>query len=197
MPIVQAGDPILRRRAEEVPRAALGSAELDEVIDALHGSLEEVPGVGLAAPQIGISWRVVLVQDPVEYHGGIDEEVRERMERRPVEPYVLVNPRLEPIGSEGRIFFEGCLSVEGYRALVPRYRRVRVLWTDPSGVEQTQEVSGWHARILQHETDHLDGVLYVDRMLARSLVNAKTYPAWASLPTEEVLHAFGIAPPVE
>lgn len=191
--IVQTGDPILRRVAEPVPEAMIGSRELSELIEGLFAALDAVPGVGVAAPQIGVSRRVILIRDPAEVQDQLTPELLARTERTPVEPYVLVNPALDSLGEEATVFFEGCLSVAGYRALVPRHRRVRVRYLDPAGALHDEVRQGWHARILQHEVDHLDGVLYVDRMISRSLVSADSYARWAAAPPEEVLRAFGIA----
>lgn len=193
MPIVQAGDPVLRAPARPVPAGAIGSVEVAEVIEALFAALEEVPGVGVAAPQIGVSRRIVLIQDPAEFHEGADRELLARHERSVIDPYVLINPELEPIGPSTRTFFEGCLSVDGYRALVERAHTVRVRWTDPRGERHEAVRQGWHARILQHEVDHIDGVLYVDRMLTRSLVSTDHYDHWGDHTTEAVRQAFGIS----
>lgn len=190
--IVQVGDPGLRRAADPVPPSLIGSEEMTRLIESLFAALDEVPGVGVAAPQIGVPLRVVLIQDPPSFQAGTSPEVLARMERAPVEPYVLINPVLEPLEVGRATFFEGCLSVAGYRALVERHRGVRVRYLDPAGVAHEEDHRGWHARILQHEVDHLDGILYVDRMLSRSLVSADNYPEWAERPVEEVKLAFGI-----
>ncbi len=127
-------------------------------------TLEVVPGVGLAAPQIGDSRRVVVVKDPPEFVGRLSPSQQAERERVPIEPYVLINPELTVIGSETRAFYEGCLSVEGYVAAVERFREVEVRFVDVTGQVKRERVRGWHARILQHEVDHLNGTLYVDRM---------------------------------
>ena len=191
-PIVQVGDVVLRRPSYWVDPKAIGSPELARLIDDLRAGLAAVPGVGLAAPQIGVPLRVVLVQDPPEYHARITDARRDELEREVIEPYVLINPEIEAVGSERRIFFEGCLSVEGYCALVDRSRSVRCRWLDPDG--ETREVvrTGWHARILQHEVDHLNGVLYVDRMYSRSFMTAASNAEWVGRPIAEIREAFGI-----
>ncbi len=161
-----------------------------EVIDALRAGLVEAPGVGLAAPQIGVPWRVVLVQDPPEFHTRVSEARLVELERTPVEPYVLINPEIERVGDERRTFFEGCLSVDGYCALVERSHTVRVRWLDPEGGHHDEVASGWHARILQHEVDHLNGILYIDRMYTRSFMTTDNYVDWAHQPLAAIRAAF-------
>jgi peptide deformylase len=189
--IVEAGDLVLRRRAEPVAEGAIGSTEISELIDAMATALSDAGGVGLAAPQIGVPLRVVLVQDPPEFHTDIPSEVLVERERTEIPPYVLINPELELVGEETRTFFEGCLSIDGYCGLVPRARSVRVRWLDPSGTRHDAVRTGWHARILQHEIDHLEGVLYVDRVLTRTFMTTRQYRAWAQQPPDAVRHAFG------
>lgn len=189
--VIQAGDPILRGVARAVDAADLAS--IVELIEALRAGLEQTPGVGLAAPQIGVARRVVLVQDPASFQARVSEARLAELERTPVEPYVLINPEIEAIGTQRRTFFEGCLSVDGYCALVERSRSVRVRWLDPSGACHSETVHGWHARILQHEVDHLNGILYIDRMFTRSFMSMERYGDWAHQPLEVVRAAFGVA----
>jgi peptide deformylase len=189
--VIQAGDPVLRQVAAELPLSQVRTAETADLIEALRVNLAEKPGVGIAAPQIGVSLRVVVVQDPAAFQAGIDPERLAEFERVPVPQYVLINPELELVGEETRTFFEGCLSVDGYRALVRRHHRVRARYLDPDGNAHQDDVTGWHARILQHEVDHLNGTLYVDRMLSRTLVDSDHYEYWAHQPSEAVCRAFG------
>ncbi len=141
-------------------------------------TLGDVPGVGLAAPQIGESRRVIVVQDLPEFVQRLSASQQADRERVPIQPYVLLNPVLTPLGSEIRTFFEGCLSIEGYVAAVARFHEVEVRFTDVAGQKQRQRVRGWHARILQHEVDHLDGTLYVDRMNPRTLCAESLYSTY-------------------
>jgi peptide deformylase len=190
--IVQAGDPVLRRSAARVHDDALGSPELTDLIETMVWVLSQVPGVGLAAPQLGVPLRVVVVQDPPEFHAAVPAARFGELEREIIAPYVLINPEIAVVGDETRTFFEGCLSVDGYRALVERARTVGIRWTDPDGNRHEAEHSGWHARILQHEIDHLDGILYVDRMLSRSFMTIAQCGEWVDERIEAVLEAFGI-----
>jgi len=189
--VIQAGDPVLRRVADALSLERINTAETAELIEDLRVNLAEKPGVGLAAPQIGVSLRVVIVQDPAAFQAGVTPERLAQLERAPVEQYVLINPELEALGDETRSFFEGCLSVDGYRALVRRSHRVRVRYLDPAGNRHDEVVSGWHARILQHEVDHLNGTLYVDRMLSRTFMNDEHYERWAYEPADLIGRVFG------
>lgn len=194
--VVQVGNPVLRRPAAEVPVDAVTSASTAELVDRMWQTLDAVPGVGLAAPQIGEPWRVVVLHDLPEFVERYTEAQLVERERRAIEPYVLVNPVLHAVGYETRTHFEGCLSVEGYTAAVERFHEVDVEYVDLVGVQHHQRVNGWHARILQHEVDHLDGVLYVDRMNTRTLCATDAYSHLAGLPTPEAVDVItGISDP--
>ncbi len=192
MAIVQAGSPVLRHASHPVDPGTIGSPELEELIAALRAGLVETPGVGLAAPQLGVPLRVVLIQDPAEYLATVPEETLTDLERTAIEPYVLINPEIEPVGDDRRTFFEGCLSVDGYCALVERARTVRARWLDPAGRHHEAVRTGWHARILEHEVDHLNGILYVDRMFTRSFMTTANYAEWFHQPLDAVRAAFGL-----
>ncbi|MGQ0616694.1 MAG: peptide deformylase [Acidimicrobiia bacterium] len=192
MAIVQAGDPVLRRPAEPLSARAIRSSRTRKLLEAMQATLREIPGVGLAAPQIGVGLRVVIVQDLPEYMEGTSRARLAELEREVIKPYVLINPVIEPVGEERRTFFEGCLSVEGYRGLVERAHSVRARYTDIHGDDHDDMCRGWHARILQHEVDHLDGTLYVDRMATRSFMTDDHYDDWLDEPVDAVRAAFGI-----
>lgn len=196
--IVQAGAPVLRTRAVEVARARIGTPEIQRLIATMIDTMRRAPGVGLAAPQIGVSLRILVLEDTAERMARLTPaEIRER-EREVVPARVFINPTLKPIGSEKRTFFEGCLSVEGYTALVERHAEVEVTGLDEKGRPQTMRVRGWPARILQHEMDHLDGTLYVDRMVSRSFSTAeKARERFAGKPIAEILAAFGLEAPAK
>lgn len=193
-PIVRTGDPVLRRRAAEVPAARLGSPELAALATEMIAIMRAAPGVGLAAPQIGRSERIFVLEDRPEAIGRLSETERAERARVAFAPRVFVNPVVTPVGTETATFFEGCLSVPGYVGLVTRALEVEVTGKDEHGAPQTWRVRGWPARILQHELDHLDGTLYVDRMLPRTLLHADEARArYAGKPIADVLSA--IAPP--
>ena len=192
LPIVQLGSPVLRARARDLTPDEIASPEIARLVEVMRTTMHEAPGVGLAAPQIGVSLRLAVIEDPPEFIEAAGAEGNPS-ERSALPFTVLVNPSYEPVGSSTREFFEGCLSMDGYRALVPRHHRVRARWTDLAGKHHNREFSGWPARIVQHEIDHLDGIVYVDRMEPRSLVTTEAYAAiWCERPVAEVRRTFNI-----
>jgi peptide deformylase len=165
--IVQVGDPVLRRIAQPVRPDEL--AGLAGLIDDMRDTMRAAPGVGLAAPQIGRSIRLAVIEDAPERQAALTAAQRAERERDVVPFHVIVNPRLEVVGDEIVHAYEGCLSFRGFVMVVPRARRVRVEALDEHGVPRVIEATGWYARILQHEIDHLDGVVCCDRMDPRTL----------------------------
>ncbi|MFP2957311.1 peptide deformylase [Myxococcus sp. 1LA] len=173
--IVQAGDPVLRRKARDLTPEEIASPETARLIEQMRDTMRDAPGVGLAAPQVGIGLRLVVVEDRAEYQAGLSEKELAARERTPVPFHVLINPRLVVEDSSPAEFHEGCLSVSGFAALVARASAVRVEALDEHGKPVTLHARGWYARILQHELDHLDGTLYVDRMETRSFTTAENH----------------------
>ncbi|OGI47629.1 MAG: peptide deformylase, partial [Candidatus Muproteobacteria bacterium RBG_16_65_34] len=151
--VLKMGDPLLYRRAEPVP--GFNTPELDALIADMFDTMAALNGAGLAAPQIGVSQRVVVfeVQSNPRYP-----------EAEPVPRTILINPVLEPIGSEMEDGWEGCLSVPGLRGLVGRHKRLRYAGFDQHGHPIDRTVADFHARVVQHEVDHLDGILYPMRL---------------------------------
>ena len=183
-PIVQCGDPVLRARALEVPADRIRTAEFLRLLNVMIATMREAPGVGLAAPQIGIPWRVIVLEDRDELLEGLSPEEKAAKGRTSFDTRIFINPELKLLGTQTELFFEGCLSVEGYTALVERQHEVEVSGLDERAMPQTWRVTGWPARILQHEVDHLDGTLYLDRMKSRSfcaLAQAKTFYSGTSI----------------
>jgi peptide deformylase len=138
-----------------------------DLIALMRETMRDAPGVGLAAPQIGLPLQLAVIEDREELFKGIDPAALAQRERRPVPFQVIINPAITVDGPDVE-FFEGCLSLAGFSAVVPRAQRARVECLDHNGEPVVIEASGWHARILQHEIDHLQGTLYVDRMLTRT-----------------------------
>lgn len=138
-------------------------------------TLRLAPGVGLAAPQIGLGIQLAIIEDREQYQSSWSTEQLQARGRVPIPFHVLINPELEIVNGSKIEFFEGCLSVAGYTAEVPRHSRVRVRYLDEHGAKQTIEAEGWYSRILQHELDHLKGTLYVDRMKSRTFMSIKNY----------------------
>lgn len=189
--IVAAGDPVLRRAT--VPYdGQLEPALLARFVEALRVTMRAAPGVGLAAPQVGVELRIAVIEDPAP----VPEEVRLTRGRVPQPFRVLVNPAYEPVGDSRAAFFEGCLSVPGWQAVVARPAEVRLTGQDEHGQALDEVFEGWPARIVQHETDHLDGVLYLDRAEPRSLSsNLAMAERWAQPTPEEAAQALGFELP--
>ena len=152
-PVLRMGDPSLLRTAEPVER--FGTQELATLLADMRDTMEHLNGAGLAAPQIGVGLRVVIF--------GVRGNPR-YPEVEPVPDTVLINPVIEPLSDEVEEGWEGCLSVPGMRGLVPRYARLRYSGRDERGAPIMREAAGFHARVVQHECDHLDGILYPMRI---------------------------------
>ncbi|XP_073147273.1 peptide deformylase 1A, chloroplastic [Henckelia pumila] len=166
--IVKAGDPVLHEPAQEVRADEIKSDRIQKIVDDMVMVMRKTPGVGLAAPQIGIPLRIIVLEDTKEYIGYAPKEETKKQDRKPFELLVVINPKLEKKSSKTALFFEGCLSVDGFRAVVNRHLEVEVVGYDRDGQQIKVNASGWQARIFQHECDHLDGTLYVDRMEPRT-----------------------------
>lgn len=173
LPVLQAGDPRLRLVAQRWDRQ-IGLQPLRELVQAMRQTMEAAPGVGLAAPQVGVGLALVVLADPAP----VDPHVADVRDRRRVPFRVLLNPDCTPVGRETVSFYEGCLSVRGYRAVTPRYRRVRLTGVGLDGRPVDEVLSGWAARIVQHEVDHLRGTLYVDHAEARSVTSEANHLLW-------------------
>ncbi|MCU1541970.1 MAG: peptide deformylase [Arthrobacter sp.] len=173
--IVQAGHPVLRQVAAPFD-GQLNAAELAQLIDLMRRVMHEAPGVGLAAAQLGIPLQLAVLEDQFE----VDPDVALTRGREPLPFFAMLNPSYRPLGSSTVAFYEGCLSLNGLQAVVSRPESVRLDFTGPDGSRQERDFSGWQARIVQHETDHLHGILYLDRAELRSITNNAEYSArWA------------------
>ncbi|MGH9680596.1 MAG: peptide deformylase [Candidatus Acidiferrales bacterium] len=188
--IVQAGHPVLRQHARPLSHTEITGKEIQNLIESMRACMRDAPGVGLAAPQVGLSLQLAVIEDREEYHKDASAaQLRER-ERRPVPFHVIINPALTETPGETVEFFEGCLSLTGFSALVPRARRVRVECLDERGKHKVIEAAGWYARILQHEIDHLRGGLYIDRMSSRTFTSAENWTEyWKGKPVDETRKA--------
>jgi len=156
-PVLRIGDPRLRKLAR--PVESFGTAELLTLVNDLRDTMKACDGVGLVAPQIGIPLRVVIFE--VTFNARYPEAP-------PIPETVLINPLITPLSSERKSGWEGCLSVPGMRGLVPRWYRIRYQGYNLEGTPIDRSVDGFHARLLQHECDHLDGVLYPDQIEDRT-----------------------------
>jgi len=152
-PVLRMGDPRLLQKA--LPVKEFGTPELAELLADMRDTMAHLNGAGLAAPQIGVSLQVVIfgVTSNPRYPG-----------IEPVPETVLINPKLTPLSEEEEEGWEGCLSVPGMRGVVPRWKRLRYQGFDEHGRPFEREVADFHARVVQHEVDHLDGVLYPMRI---------------------------------
>ncbi|KHL00340.1 peptide deformylase [Sinomonas humi] len=178
--IVQAGHPVLRTQALPFD-GQLDDALLNALIEVMRRTMHAAPGVGLAAPQIGLPLRLAVIEDM----WATDEDLVRARDRAPLPFFAVLNPRYAALDDEHVAFYEGCLSVRGYTAVVRRPARIEARWTAPTGAARRAEFSGWQARILQHETDHLAGTLYLDKAEPRSLCTNEEYAGrWAD-PTPE------------
>lgn len=191
--IVQAGEPVLRQTARALTPEEIAHPAIQELIIHMRDTMRDAPGVGLAAPQIGLALQIAVVEDRPDYLTGINPELLAQRERQPVPFMVLINPKIVEYSAETVEFFEGCLSVAGFSALVKRSRRVAVEYLDEHAQPHRLEASGWFARILQHEIDHLQGFLYIDRMATRSFTNLDNMGRhWKDLPVDGVRAALGL-----
>jgi peptide deformylase len=191
-PIVQVGHPALRQQAAPFT-GQIDDAQLGRLIDLMRRVMHKAPGVGLAAPQLGIPLQVAVLEDRFD----VDPDVAATRGREPLPFFAMLNPSYEPLGTEKRVFYEGCLSLNGLQAAVLRPESVRLDYTAVDGTEQHRNFTGWQARIVQHETDHLHGILYLDRAELRSLSNNAEYSArWAQPDVSHAGQELGFLPGV-
>jgi peptide deformylase len=150
--VIRLGHPVLRQVADPVPQDLFGSGWLHDLSMSMIRTMSDQQGVGLAAPQIAEALRLFVYWVPED---DLHAEIA---------PTVLVNPEVRPIGGDIEQGWEGCLSIPGLRGMVPRHRRIKVKACTFEGDPVSLTADGFHARVIQHETDHLDGVVFLDRM---------------------------------
>ncbi len=150
LPIIRLGDPVLRAVAEPVHSSRFGSRELKRLVDDMIATMRAASGVGLAAPQVGRSIRLFVFES--------------NNAEPPIPTTVAINPEVELLGDEPEEGWEGCLSIPELRGLVPRAPALRLSALDVHGQPFERQAAGFEARIIQHELDHLDGIVYLDRM---------------------------------
>ncbi len=160
--ICRMGHPILRQKTREVSKTFLKSDEFDQLLRDLHDSMKFYGGIGIAAPQVGVDLRLALIE--VTSHNRYDEEVHLPLT-------VFINPSLQFLTEETQGFWEGCLSVPGLRGFVERPSCVKVSYMDLDGEQREIIAKGFLATVLQHELDHLDGILYIDRIKDTKLLS--------------------------
>lgn len=169
--IVQAGDPVLRQAARPLTREEIMSEEIQRLIRDMKETMHDAPGVGLAAPQVGLSLQLAVIEDGEDLLKAVPPQELAEKQRRPVPFHVIINPQITTIEEKEAAFYEGCLSLSGFSAVVPRARAIRAEYLDERGKQHSVDASGWYARILQHEIDHLRGTLYIDRMRSRTFTS--------------------------
>ena len=153
--IARMGHPVLLERCR--PVADPGAPEIRRLVQDMFETMEDAPGAGLAAPQVHVPLRLFVFRVLPSRSSGVPDDTV-------VGNTVLINPVVEPLGEEKHLRWEGCLSIPGLRAAVPRFMRVRYSGLDCDGRTVSAEVAGFHAGVVQHENDHLDGILYPTRM---------------------------------
>lgn len=185
--IVQAGDPVLRKVARIMSVDEIRSRATQDLIELMCETMRAAPGVGLAAPQIGESLQLAVIEDRADYINDIPPEKLAELKRSAVDFHVIINPKLTIVGNTKVDFFEGCLSVAGFAAVVSRGESVRVECLNERAEPVTINAQGWYARILQHEIDHLNGTLYIDRMHSRSFTTVQNADLfWRNRSIDEV-----------
>lgn len=174
--IVQVGDPILRNTARVLTKEEIFDPAIQKLIVWMKNTMRDAPGVGLAAPQVGIPLQIAVIEDREEYTKILKPEELKERDRHPVSFQVIINPKLTLLEVEKQAtYYEGCLSLNGYVGSVSRALKVKVEALNEKGESVNIEAQGWYARILQHEIDHLNGTLYIDRMNPRTFTNIENY----------------------
>jgi peptide deformylase len=173
--IRQVGEVTLRQFARPLTRDEILSPPIQELIVTMRETMRDAPGVGLAAPQVGMPLQIAVIEDRQEYIDKLAPGQAEERNRTAIPFQVLINPNLRPEGEETASFFEGCLSLAGFAAIVPRARAVHVECLNERAEPIEIFAEGWYARILQHEIDHLRGSLYIDHMWSRSFMTAENF----------------------
>jgi peptide deformylase len=191
------GEAVLRQRARPLSLEEIRSGPVQELIDHMRETMREAPGVGLAAPQVGVSLQLAVIEDCAERLKDLTPQKLAEHERQPVPFHVIINPAIT-LGDETVEFFEGCLSLARFGATVERSRRVVVDCWNERAEPVHIEASGWYARILQHEIDHLNGSLYIDRMNPRSFMTLENHQRyWKEASILEIRQALGYSGPSE
>ena len=191
--ISQVGEPVLRQPARPLAVEEIQSQPIQQLIELMRETMQDAPGVGLAAPQVGLPLQLAVIEDRIEYHREIPAEQLAARRRVPIPFHVLINPQLSMTQASEVTFFEGCLSLTGFVALVPRALAVHVQCMNERGEPLVMQAEGWYARILQHEIDHLNGTLYIDRMAARSFMTSMNYTRfWQEKAVEQVRADLGL-----
>lgn len=185
-PITQVGDEVLRKVARPLTKEEILSPEIQNLIISMRDTMRAAPGVGLAAPQIGVSLQIAVIEDPEDFHKTWTPQQLAEQGRVPVPFHVIINPKLTLEG-EMVDFFEGCLSFPHYRGLVSRAKKVRLECLNEKGEPVVIHAEGWYARIIQHEYDHLQGIIYLDKAKPRSITSEANFQKiWKNKSMQEI-----------
>lgn len=191
--IRQVGERILRCKARALDRNAITRPDTRDLIEAMRETMRDAPGVGLAAPQVGLDLQIAVIEDRAEYQRELTPEQLAERGREPIPFHVLINPRLSIVDPTPCRFFEGCLSLNGFTAVTPRAAAVRVTACNEHGEPVEIDARGWYARILQHEIDHLNGRLFVDAMLPATFMTSVNFQRhWSGQPIAAVCSVLGV-----
>ncbi|CAH2323969.1 peptide deformylase, mitochondrial [Pelobates cultripes] len=169
--VTQTGDPVLRCHAAPVPPDQISHPDTVKVINRMVRVLRSGGCVGLSAPQLGVPLRILMLELPEKMSQAVPPDVLAAREMTPFPLKVFINPEMRVLDNRTLSFPEGCRSIHGFSAVVPRYYAVEISGLTPDGKRVTWLAKGWAARIVQHEMDHLDGVLYIDKMDPRTFTN--------------------------
>lgn len=178
----------LRAACSELTQQDISSEGIQHLIAEMKATMRAAPGVGLAAPQVGVNIKLAVIEDLEERMKVLPEAILKDRGRVPVAFHVIINPVIIKKHGKIKYFFEGCLSVQGKVRVTPRHECVTVVCLDEHGNEKTIEASGWYARILQHEIDHLNGALYVDIANEKTeMIADEVYKnTWMSASSEQI-----------
>jgi peptide deformylase len=183
--ICEVGNPVLCKVARHLSAEEIRSNDIQNLIGYMRDTMHEAPGVGLAAPQIGESLQIAVIEDKAEYHKTLTTEQLNERQRVPVNFHVIINPQIELLAPADLSFHEGCLSIPRLMAMVARSPLVQVTCLDELGEQRVIDAKGWYARILQHEIDHLQGRLYTDAMQPETLTTIENHQKRISAAIQE------------
>ncbi len=189
--ILQAGSLVLHQEARELSKEEILSPFIQQLIEMMKETVRDAPGVGLAAPQVGLPFKMAIIEDRAEYHEAWTSEQLEERGRKPVAFHAIFNPKIFFDTNEKVEFFEACLSFNGITGLTPRATAVRVECLNEKAEPIVISAKGWYARILQHEIDHMQGILFVGRADSRTLMTMENFNRfWRNKPLAEVKQQF-------
>ena len=172
--IQQLGHPVLRQQARIVTVDEILSLEMTLLIQAMHNTLRDAPGVGLAAPQVGLALQLIIIEDRPQYQQALSAAELAQRKRQPIPFHVIFNPKIVAVGTQQVSFAESCLSFNAI-APVARYETVTVSGLNEKAQPVTINAEGWYARILQHEIDHLQGIICIDHMSPQTITTRENF----------------------